>query len=430
MKTTVLFIGGGYTTIWAYKQLSRGSMLKKIRNNELELIVLCDRKQHYFHGFTGDVIAGIIPEAAICTPLKTLIPEARFIYGSATGVAPFMKTVKYIATDGQSREIKYDHLVVGCGTVEQENERVQENVCYIKKPKGLYNFKRELNMVLEEYKRRLNEQPQGEKQNIVVLGSGFTGVEIATNLSDYISNHYTNVANICIVSSHSSILKEWQESQPSLVRYTLKLIGKKNIKLFQNCTVIESNGEGIRLSDGTFLQSQLVLSATGQKPVALQGLKHLCLDSSGKIATDSYLNAEGHKNIWCGGDIAQVKRPYRKGQCPPNALWAIMQGSRIGKNIKRSLNGKQPNRFIFPGMGQAAAFGTGQGALELYGMAFKGWLAYVIRMGFFFYFFPAKLRLLKLCWQAFAEKRGWHKNGIPATSEAVFNRYRELLIAN
>ena len=77
MKSTILFIGAGYTTICAYNKICNSSeMVNKIKEGELELIIICDRKHHYFHGFTGDVIGGLIPEQAIYTPLKTIVPLA------------------------------------------------------------------------------------------------------------------------------------------------------------------------------------------------------------------------------------------------------------------------------------------------------------------------------------------------------------------
>jgi NADH:ubiquinone reductase (H+-translocating) len=403
MKTTILFIGGGYTTIWAYKQIVTPDIRKRIKAGQLELVVLCDRIHHYFHGFTGEVISGMLPATAICTPLQLLIPDATFIYGSATSVSPFLNTVKYLTQDGRKKEVHYDHLVIGCGTVDKDDS-VAASVG-VKKVDGLSNFLGQLKATLSACKAHTELKPTDEKEHIVLLGSGFTSVEMATNLSDYMQLNFGNIANVSIVNSGSGVLKEWQDAQPALVKYAEKIMKRKNIQVYRHSRVIERTKEGVYLSGGVFLKSRLVINAMGQQPQVLPGLKHLAMNPAGKIDTDAFLNAMGYDNIWCGGDIARIKKPFGNGDCPPNALWAIMQGSRIGRNIRRSLEGKRPLKFRFPGLGQAAAFGKGEGALELYGMAFKGWLAYIIRMGFFFYFFPAKMRLVSLYWQAIKEKR-------------------------
>ncbi len=428
MKTTILFIGGGYSSVWAYRQLaSSTTILKKIKKGEVELKVICDRKHHYFHGFTGDVIGGHIPEMAVLTPLKTLIPDAQFIYGKATQVSPFMNMVKYTTSEGQTKEVKYDHLVVGCGTVDNETNTLDFEVdtIHVKKPKGLYNFKKELNHLLGGYEAEKDHKFEKPQEHIVLLGSGFTSVEIATNLAEYVNQTHQGVISVALINSRDKILKEWQNKQPRLVKYAEKALTKNGVKVYNNCVVVDSNPEGVTLSNGVFLKTRLVVNAVGQQPVALLGLRHLCLNPEGKIETNRYLNALGYSNIWCGGDIALVKRPFSKGFCPPNALWAIMQGARIGKNIKRVMSNKAPRKFWFPGLGQAAAFGVGKGALELYGIPFWGWLAYIIRLGFFFYFFPAKSRLIKIIWQFYKDKKN------PNEKASIFKaEYRDLIISN
>lgn len=438
MKETILFLGGGYTTIWAYKQICKSrNIINKIGKGELELVVICDREHHYYHGFTGDVIAGVMPEEAICTPLHTLLPLAQLIDGTVTAVSPFMNSVKYIANNGQTKEIKYSQLVVGCGTVDKETAGHALKVSSIKKPNGLFVFQRQLENVLVEYQLMKEINPHQEKEHIVLLGTGFTSIEIATNMRDYIHKTYGDLVHITIINSGrtSSILKEWQQQQPRLVKYAEKMLHKKGIRLL-NDSIKEATTEGIETSNGTFLRTQLVINATGQKPVELKGLKHLTLNKENKVETNPYLNAAGYTNIWCGGDIALVKKPFGSGNCPPNALWAIMQGTRIGKNIRRTLQGKPPGKFSFRGLGQTAAFGKGQGALELFGLSISGWPAYVIRLGFFFYFFPAKTRLIKLCWQANVAKERVKPVSIPnetshiiplETTESIETKKEEIL---
>ncbi len=422
MKTRIVFIGAGYASIWAYKQLCKKSILKKIEEHQLELIVICDRKQHYFHGFTGDTLSGLIPEKAICTPLKKLIPKAKLIYGSALAVSPYTQTVKYRCADGITKEINYHHLVIGSGTQDSQLEKLQDTTFHIKKPRALFHFKKQVQQLLTSN----NSQSGDNGENIVLLGSGFTSIEIACNLQEYIKKNSNKPVTISIINSKPDILKEWQTKYPSLVKYANRIIEKKGIQLYNNCSVIQQNEEGLYLSDGTFISTQLVLNATGQKPGSIQGLKHLCLNPQNKIHTNEYLNAEGYTNIWCGGDIALIKQPFSKHHCPPNALWAIMQGGRIGKNLRKTIEGKKPCKFRFPGLGQAAAFGTGKGALELYGIPFRGWPAYLIRLGFFFYFFPAKKRLLQLCWNHYTRKKD-EVDTRELYNRETFSEYRELI---
>ena len=80
-NTTIVMLGAGYTSLWAYKQLATRENKKKIADGTLKIIVISDRKHHYYHGFTGEVMAGIIPEKAIYTPLKKIMSWATVIKG-------------------------------------------------------------------------------------------------------------------------------------------------------------------------------------------------------------------------------------------------------------------------------------------------------------------------------------------------------------
>ena len=61
MKTTILMLGGGYTTVYAYKSLEQ-KLSGKLKSGLVEILVVAPNKCHSFHGFGGEVIAGSFRE--------------------------------------------------------------------------------------------------------------------------------------------------------------------------------------------------------------------------------------------------------------------------------------------------------------------------------------------------------------------------------
>ncbi|HTF81780.1 MAG TPA: FAD-dependent oxidoreductase, partial [Cytophagales bacterium] len=176
MKKCILFIGADYTSIWAYKQLSSSDMLKKVTAGEVELVMICDQKNHYYHPFIGEVMSGFLPESAIHTPLRQIVKHAKIIHGKAVAVSPFSQQVSYTTPEGTEKEIHYDHLVMGCG--QDQNSKLiagAEKCIFTKKPHGLAELNKHLARAFAESSRN----KLGEPFHIIILGAGLTGTEAA-----------------------------------------------------------------------------------------------------------------------------------------------------------------------------------------------------------------------------------------------------------
>ena len=86
----------------------------------------------------------------------------------------------------------------------------------------------------------------------------------------------------------------------------------------------------------------------------------------------------------------------RRARVPANALWAIKAGDQVGRNVARALAGRPGRRFRYLGLGQAASFGVGRGVADLYGLPLTGWVAWVMRVGFFVRFMPSRSRAVRV----------------------------------
>lgn len=417
MKKCILFIGTDYTSIRAYKQLTSKDMLAQIEAGTIELIFISEQRYHYFHPFSGEVLSGIIPENAIYTPLRYIVKHATIIHGNAIAVSPFLQSVTYINDEGIESEIGYDHLVIG-GGMEESNKTLPniDKFCIsIQKPLGIPNLKKAIQNALQEAATHL----PASQTNIVILGSGLSVTETSIYISEYIEKEFDKKQiQIFLINTKGKVHKEWGHKHPQLSKYTDRVLRKKSVVILQHAYAKEILPKGIMLSDGSFINTQIVVHAMARNTSPFRGLKHLSINPFKKIETDQYLNAKGYDNIWCGGDVSLVPKPHSQDFCPPDALWAIRQGNRIGKNIKKVLEEKQPEKLGFSGLGHISGLGSGKGAVEMYDFAVWGWTGYLIRILVLFYFFPARLRLVSIWWQHVMRRKKTPTGGsnIPKTS--------------
>lgn len=113
--TRVVLLGGGYVTLHAYGELSRRCG-RDLRAGRLEIVVVSADDCHSFHGFTGEVLAGMLPVERTRTPLVEVCPLATVVHGRVTAVDTQGRTVAVErVADGGTEQIAYDHVVVGTG---------------------------------------------------------------------------------------------------------------------------------------------------------------------------------------------------------------------------------------------------------------------------------------------------------------------------
>ncbi|WP_349425537.1 FAD-dependent oxidoreductase [Microbacterium sp. LWS13-1.2] len=366
--TRVVLLGGGYVTLHAYATLVR-RRARDVRRGDLEIVVISADHAHRFHGFTGELVAGMIDSDRVATPLAEAMPLARIIGGRALSIDTVHQSVSYRCGENPVEALTYDHLVVGTGAKEPASEVA-----------GLEQYGRTLRgpdeiAALADHLGTVPGSP------VVVAGGGIAGAELAAAIAD--RGH-----PVTLVHSGNRILGEWSD-QPGLVARAEKELDRLGVRVMPGARLTEVTPTTAVLFDGTTLTTATVVAATGQRPVYLPGLDPW-RDERGRLRTGRTLAVR--YGVWAAGDGARVEHPRNREPVPANALWAIKGGDHIGRAIARRLSGKTPRAFTYRGLGRAASFGYGRGISELYGVPFTGALAWLLRLVFFLRFMPSRAR--------------------------------------
>jgi len=198
---------------------------------------------------------------------------------------------KYIKTENNN-SVKYEKLVFATGSTPVVPSSIKgydlEGVEYIKKS---YSY-------IENLKGKADKAI-----NIIVIGGGFIGVEVAEQLAKYEEKNVSliEIAELCLYRAFS---------REMAIRANEK-IKQANIKLYTNSTVNEIAGENnkvksVKLSHGIELRADLVIFAIGYKPnTELAEKIDLEINSNGAIRCDNYLRTT-QKDIYAVGDCSQT----------------------------------------------------------------------------------------------------------------------------
>ena len=371
MKRVVL-LGGGYVTLHAYGALVR-RLRGELRRGEVEIVVVAADTVHNFHGFTGEVVAGLLPIGLTQTPLAEAMPRARVLHARVTHVDLVARTVAFAAPDGPG-ELTYDALVVGTGGREPLDgvDGLTGRGLTLRGPGDLADLLQRV---------RVLDGPA------VVVGGGLAGVELAAALAG-------RSAQVVLVQSADRIVPALHAEHPRLAARCTTELARLGVDVRTGVRVETVDDDSVTLSDGSVVRTHVVLATTGQRAVALPGLDSLPRDQQGRLVTTRDLLVA--PDVWSAGDAASVAHPRTGVPVTANALWAIKAGDQVGRNVARALRGRAGRPFRYLGLGQAASFGVGRGVADLYGFPLTGWVAWLMRVGFFLRFMPSRSRALRV----------------------------------
>ncbi|MEU7767794.1 SDR family oxidoreductase [Nocardia sp. NPDC049190] len=390
--TRIVLVGGGYTSLLAYRAL-RWRVRRAMARGSVQISIIAPGGAHHFHGWTGELLTGVLALANQRTFFTDVWPDAEVIDGVVTMVDLPGRTVTVRATDavtGASTDrttvLHYDQLVLGPGSADGDMvPGLGENALSPKKPAELAKLHQRL--------QALAADPDAAASTIVVVGGGLAGVEMCAAVSEWFVRAGVRPSpRIVLVHSGAELLPELRPRFRRLANYAHDRLVEYGVDIRTGTRVDKVIQHKVVLADGTVLAADLVIAALGQRPVRIPGTEELERDPDGRMRTDGHLRVPGQAGVWAGGDAAAVPHLVTGDTCPPNALWAIKHGSFIGRNIARDLRGRRPLRFSYLGLGRAGSLGVGKGVLHLYGIQFTGRLAWVLRASLFVRFMPSRRR--------------------------------------
>ena len=377
----VVLLGGGYVTLHAYAGLMRHAG-RAVRRGDVQVVVISIDDAHSFHGFTGEVLAGLLPYDRTRTPLVEAMPHAHVVLGRATAIDPERRLVRYELVDGTDespteRVLDYDALVIGTGGREPAAAvpGLAEHGFTLRAPGDI--------AVLTERIREAAAHRGIRRHTVVVAGGGLAGVEMAAAVADLGGAR----VRVELVHSGDAILPELRDDQPRLARRAEQELRRLGVRVRLGVRLASVTEDHAYFSDGTSLPASTVIATIGQRPVQVPGLD-AHRDPRGRLVTRPDLSVVD--GVWAAGDAACVVHPTSGEPVPANALWAIKGGEHVGRNLARTFRGRPTKPFAYRGLGQAASFGVGRSISELYGIPFTGWVAWVLRLTFFLRFMPSR----------------------------------------
>ena len=208
----------------------------------------------------------------------------------------------------------------------------------------------------------LREALPGVKR-AVVLGGGLIGMHAAENLAK-------GGVEVSVVELQSHVLSGYFDAEASAM--IEKVFTANGVRLLTGARVasLAAQGEGCRakLADGTELEADLLLVATGVAPVT-DFLEGSGIETERGVLVDEHMRTN-IANIWAAGDVAQARGFFTRERIINGILPdAVDQGRIAGMAMaedpgsKTYAGGVPLNTYTFFGQ-QAVSVGVHEGTLE------------------------------------------------------------------
>jgi NADH:ubiquinone reductase (H+-translocating) len=205
--------------------------------------------------------------------------------------------------------------------------------------------------------------------NIVVVGGGPTGVEVAGALGDMIKvtvpTEYRNLdpgkARICLLDFGDALLKPFSDSAHG---YVAKVLEEKGIEIHLGTGVKEVGTGHAVFSDGTVMATRCVVWGGGIKAAAVAADCGLAQGRGGRVEVQADLTLAGSPGVYFVGDIANI--PDVEGNpLPQLGSVALQSGIHAAENIVAGFEGKKPKNFRYHDKGIMAMIGRGAAIAEV-----------------------------------------------------------------
>jgi NADH:ubiquinone reductase (H+-translocating) len=122
--------------------------------------------------------------------------------------------------------------------------------------------------------------------------------------------------------------------------------------------VTEVCADGVRLADGGFISSELVVWCAGVKgPDVLSRLDGLETNRIGQLVVIPTLQTTRDPDIFAIGDCAACPLPGGAGDVPPRAQAAHQEASHLVKQLPRRLRGEPPKPYFYRDFGSLVSLG-------------------------------------------------------------------------
>ena len=374
-KKRVVIVGGG---------LGGLELAFKLVDDDFQVVLVDKNNYHQFPPLIYQVASGGLEPSSISFPFRRLFQGKKDFFFRMAEVKSVNTSKKLI--DTTVGEIEYDYLVLAFGAKTNffGNKDIQASTLPMK---SVGEAMRLRNTILHNLELALTEEDPARKQalmNVVVVGGGASGVEIAGAVAEMkkniIARDYPDLdssqMHIYLVNAGDRLLAGMDPMSSKRAERDLKEL---HVHIRQPQFATEYKDGLLKTSAGLEIPAQTVIWVSGICANTIDGFPAESLGHAGRFLTDRYCRVKGVEDVYAIGDVSLIQgdEQYPLGH-PQLAQVAMQQAKMVAKNLKAVSKGKELKPFRYKNLGVMATIGRNHAVAEIAGRKFGGFPAWAL----------------------------------------------------
>jgi NADH dehydrogenase len=387
----IVIVGGGFAGARLAERL--GSRLPP----DWSVTLLSRENFITYNPLLPEVVGASLLPGHVIAPLRQVSRRARVCMVQVTDIDLAARTVHYFGEGPGS--IAYDELVLACGQgADLSLVKGMARYALPLKTLGDALFMRNRAIVrLEQAELQPDADARRWLSSFIVIGGGFSGVEVAGGLMDFLRasrRYYRSIEELRVRLVHSGD-RLLPELTPELGRYAERKMREAGIDVRLNARCARVDDRGITLKDGEILTAGTVICTIGTAPNPLIAALPLP-KQRGRLTVAADMSVPGAEGLWALGDCAAVPNARDGSIAPPTAQFADRQARQLAANLLRKVRGEATKPFRYRPLGQLASIGHNKAVAELLGVKLTGFLAWLLWRGVYLLKIPTLGRKVRL----------------------------------
>lgn len=387
-KKRIIIVGGGFGGVKCAQTLGR------LLPSATTQVVLFDRQNHLvFSPLLAEVVGSSINSLDVIVPLRQLLPKTFCRTEEVRGIDLAHQEVEYQAEDGQLARMRYDQLVIACGSVTNLNvvPGMADHGFPLKTVTDAANLRSHLMAQMEQAEVSADPARRAWHLTVLVVGAGYSGVEAAGEINDlmresarYFRHWKKEDVKVVLIHSRDEILPE---ISPGLRQFARRKMEKAGVQMELNARVSSATPEGVGLQDGRFLRGGTIVCTIGSSAAPMLARLDAPKEKQ-RLVAESDLRLKGQTNVWVVGDCGWIINAHNNEPSPTTGQFAERQGRQCAQNIASVLRNEPTRPFRFKLLGELCSIGGHSAVADLFGMHLSGFLAWFAWRGIYLFKLP------------------------------------------
>jgi len=327
-KHRVIIIGGGYAGV---------SFLHKLkREKNIELVLIDKSKQHLLQTHIHKYLSNHYTTEDITYDHEKYCDqnEIEFICDKVVSIN---YEENYIVSKRNS-VLHYDYLIIATGGLSIFPKQIENVLKYTKDIKDITN----LDYYRNKFSKMLEEKQKN--QNIVVVGGGVSGLQIACEYAYTIRKNGLDkeTIQVSIIEGMPTLLPGMD---PFLIKKAEERCKELNIKVINNYFASKILEDKVVLSNKEEIAYDMLLFVIGANGnMITTDNEKVIINPRNQLVVDEYYRINPYNDVFAIGDVVQAKDVKTDNFQSPTAQSARMQAELTAKNILHDIN----NRNLVP----------------------------------------------------------------------------------